>query len=152
LIHAWRIDRSIYRETAFTGEGAKLYGGRWNSQGVPVIYTAEHKSLAMLEVLVHLHKPRDYDLYMVSFDEALVQELAVHDLPQNWNVEPPPVDTQKVGDEWVARASSAVLSVPSAVVPEERNFILNPRHPDFEHIEISGWMPCHFDPHLLKGR
>jgi RES domain-containing protein len=139
----------MYRAKAFTGEGAKLYGGRWNSQGVPVVYTAEHKSLAMLEMLVHLHTARKYDLYMVSFDDSLMQELAVEDLPHHWNIEPPSLDTQKIGDNWVARASSAVLSVPSSVVPEERNYILNPHHPDFKRIEIGSWMPCQFDPRLL---
>jgi RES domain-containing protein len=152
LIHAWRIDRSIYRTTAFTGEGAKLYGGRWNSQGVPVVYTAEHKSLAMLEILVHLHKARNYDLYLVSFDDSLVQELALKDLPMNWNIEPPAINTQKIGDDWVASSRSAVLSVPSVVVPEERNYILNPRHPDFTLIEIGNWMPCNFDPRLPASR
>ncbi len=76
LIESWRIDRKLYRATAFTGEGARLYGGRWNSQGVSVVYTAEHRSLAMLEILVHLRKPKDYELYSVKFDESLVQELA----------------------------------------------------------------------------
>jgi RES domain-containing protein len=152
LIEAWRIDRKSYRATAFTGEGARLYGGRWNSAGVPVIYTAEHKSLAMLEILVHLRKVKDYELYSVKFDESLVQELAIQNLPANWDVEPPTSDTQELGDSWVMSASSAVLSVPSVVVPEEQNYILNPRHPDFKHIRIEGPFPCFFDPRLLGDR
>lgn len=152
MIEAWRIDRKSYRATAFTGEGARLYGGRWNSAGVPVIYTAEHKSLAMLEILVHLRKVKDYELYSVKFDESLVQELAVQNLPANWDVEPPTSDTQELGDSWVMSASSAVLSVPSVVVPEERNYILNPRHPDFKRIRIEGPFPCFFDPRLLGDR
>jgi RES domain-containing protein len=149
LIEAWRIDRKIYRATAFTGEGARVYGGRWNSQGVSVVYTAEDRSLAMLEILVHLRRPRDYILYSVKFDESLVQELAARNLPRNWDVEPPTADTQEIGDNWVMSASSVVLSVPSAVVAEERNYILNPRHPDFKHIKIDGPFPCYFDPRLL---
>ena len=152
MIEAWRIDRNIYRATAFTGEGARVYGGRWNSQGVSVVYTAEHRSLAMLEILVHLRRPRDYELYSVKFDESLVQELAGRNLPRNWDVEPPTGDTQEIGDNWVMSASSAVLSVPSAVVPEERNYILNPRHPDFKHIKIDGPFPCYFDPRLLREK
>lgn len=152
MIEAWRIDRKSYRATAFTGEGARLYGGRWNSAGVPVIYTAEHKSLAMLEILVHLRKVKDYELYSVKFDESLVQELAIQNLPANWDVEPPTSDTQELGDSWVMSASSAVLSVPSVVVPEEQNYILNPRHPDFKHIRIEGPFPCFFDPRLLGDR
>jgi RES domain-containing protein len=150
LIEAWRIDRKIHRATAFTGEGARLYGARWNSEGVSVVYTAEHRSLAMLEVLVHLRKPKDYELYSVKFDESFVQELATDSLPPNWDAEPPTIDTQGIGDNWVMSASSAVLSVPSAVVPEERNYILNPRHADFMHIQIDGPFSCYFDPRLLR--
>lgn len=149
MIEAWRIDRTIYRKTAFTGEGARLYGGRWNSQGVSVVYAAENRSLAMLEILVHMTKPKGYELYSVKFGESLVQELADENLPRNWDVEPPTTDTQEIGDSWVTIASSAVLSVPSAVVPEERNYVLNPRHPDFRQIKIDGPFPCHFDPRLL---
>ena len=152
MIESWRIDRKLYRATAFTGEGARLYGGRWNSQGVSVVYTAEHRSLAMLEILVHLRKPKDYELYSVKFDESLVQELAAQNLPRNWDVEPPTSDTQEIGDNWVMSASSAVLSVPSAVVPEERNYILNPRHPDFKQFQIDGPFPCYFDPRLLGAK
>ena len=119
MIEAWRIDRKIYRETAFTGEGARLYGGRWNSEGISVVYTAEHRSLAMLEVLVHLRKPKYYELYSVKFDESFVQELATNNLPPNWDAEPPTSDTQAIGDNWVMSASSPVLSVPSAVAPED---------------------------------
>ncbi len=115
-----------------------------------MVYTAEHRSLAMLEVLVHLRKPKDYELYSVKFDESFVQELATANLPTNWDTEPPTSDTQGIGDNWVMSASSAVLSVPSAVVPEERNYILNPRHPDFMHIHIDGPFPCYFDPRLLS--
>jgi RES domain-containing protein len=149
LIEAWRIDRSIYRATAFTGEGARLYGGRWNSQDVSVVYVAEHRSLAMLELLVHMRKPKDYELYSVKFDESLVQELAAENLPSNWDVEPPTTETQEIGDNWVLSATSAVLSVPSAVVPEERNYLLNPRHADFGQIKIDSPVPCYFDPRLL---
>lgn len=152
MIEAWRIDRKIYRSTAFTAEGARLYGGRWNSQGVSVVYTAEHRSLAMLEMLVHLRSPKGYDLYSVKFDESLVQELSARNLPRNWDVEPPTSDTREIGDNWVVLASSAVLSVPSAVVPEERNYMLNPRHPDFKHIKIEEPSPCHFDPRLLADK
>lgn len=138
--------------TALTGEGARLYGGRWNSQGVSMVYTAEHRSLAMLEILVHLRKPRDYELYSVKFDESLVQELAGQNVPQNWDIEPPSSDTQEIGDNWAMGVSSAVLSVPSAVVPKERNYILNPRHPDFKQIQIDGPFSCYFDPRLLEAK
>lgn len=149
MIEAWRIERAIYRATAFTGEGARLYGGRWNSQGISLVYAAENRSLAMLEILVHMRKPKGYELYSVQFDESLVRELRDENLPQNWDVEPPTTDTQEIGDNWVMNASSAVLSVPSAVVHEERNYILNPRHPDFKQIKVDGPFPCSFDPRLL---
>lgn len=152
MIETWRIDREIYRATTFSGEGARLYGSRWNSKGVSVVYTAEHRSLAMLEILVHLRKPKDYELYSVKFDESLVQELGAQNLPRNWDVEPPTSDTQDLGDNWVMSASSAVLSVPSAVVPEERNYILNPRHPDFNLVQVAGSFPGYFDPRLRRDK
>ena len=114
-----------------------------------MVYVAEHRSLAMLELLVHMRKPKDYELYSVKFDESLVRELAAKTLPPNWDVEPPTTETQEIGDNWVLSATSAVLSVPSAVVPEERNYLLNPRHFDFGQIKIDGPIPCYFDPRLL---
>jgi len=150
-LEAWRIVKARYAGGAFSGEGARLYGGRWNSPGVPVVYTAQHQSLAVLEVLVGLEDasvlPR-FVLFRIEFDERLVETLADADLPRDWRANPPPRATQRLGDAWAAEARSAVLNVPSAVVPAERVYLLNPRHPDFGAIAIEGPYPYAFDPRL----
>ena len=148
---AWRIVKARYAESAFSGEGARLYGGRWNSPGVPVVYAAQHQSLAVLEVLVGLEDasllPR-FVLFKVEFENGLVETLADAALPRAWRANPPPRSTQRLGDAWAAEARSAVLSVPSAVVPAERVYLLNPRHPNFGALAIEGPYPYAFDPRL----
>lgn len=124
---------------AFTGEGARQYGGRWNSPGLPVIYTAEHASLAVLEVLVHLGAAellQHYVLFRVEFDEGVVERVDEADLPRDWRSYPAPLSLRAVGDRWAAEARSAVLSLPSSVVPIERLFLLNPQHQQFAAIRI----------------
>ena len=148
---AWRLTKTKYLPAAWDGEGAKKAGGRWNDAGVPVVYASGSLSLALVEVLVHL--PADilsaYSAVRVEFDESLVTSVAPGQLPGNWKDSPPPPSTQAIGAEWVASGRSAVLRVPSVVVPGEFNFILNPAHPDFARIGIGAPMPFPFDPRLL---
>ena len=151
-VSAWRIVKTKYLREAFDGEGARLYGGRWNSPGNRVIYTAEHASLAVLEVLVHLESSTplvSYSLVQVQFEESLIEELNVDRLPLDWRKSPPPVDVQSIGDRWIDEMRSVVLKVPSAVLPIESVYILNPRHPEFESIRISAAVPFSFDKRLL---
>jgi len=115
-----------------------------------MVYTAGSRSLAILEILAHLTKsaPLDnYVLYRVECDDALVQIL--NDLPPGWNAEPPSVASQSIGDAWVRSATHPVLSVPSAIVPEERNYLLNPTHPDYSRIVIGRAVAYRIDPRLL---
>ena len=155
MIQAWRITKTTDRRKAFSGEGARLYGGRWNSKGIPVVYAAATRSLAMLEILVHIRNaqqtvtPIPYMLFPASFDERLLEELPSSSLPTDWDLEPPPDSTKSIGDAWVSAASNPVLSVPSVLVPEERNYILNPGHKLFAHIQFGSPVPCKFDPRLL---
>jgi len=149
-MEAWRITRARKQADAFSGEGARLFGGRWNSPGIRLIYTAGSRSLAILEVLAHLAKSaplNNYVLYRVECDDSLVQIL--RDLPLGWNSEPPTPASQSVGDAWVRSATHPVLSVPSAIVPEERNYLLNPAHPDFRRIVIERPAAYRIDPRLL---
>ena len=148
----WRIVKTKYLKGAFDGEGARLYGGRWNSPGKRVVYTAEHASLAILEVLVHLESSTPlpgYSLVQVAFEESLVQELEVEGLPPNWRASPPPVEVQSIGDQWIDEGRSAVLMVPSAILPIEAVYLFNPQHPDFNKIKISTPLPFSFDKRLL---
>jgi RES domain-containing protein len=148
---AWRITKQRHARTAFSGEGARLYGGRWNSPGVPLVYVAQSQSLAILEVLVHLDAPALLEKYVfleVDFDASLVIDLDRSPLPKNWQSDPVPDAIQAIGDRWVSSGNSAVLRVPSVLVPEESNFLLNPRHPDFGKIGISRPHAFRFDPRL----
>lgn len=158
MIEAYRISKESDSAKAFSGQGAKDWGGRWNSRGVAVVYTAAHRSLSILEVLVHLRGgagvgrttiSAPFCVYAVSFDEALLEELPIASLPAGWNSEPPTAASQSLGDAWVLAANSTVLAVPSAIVPEERNYVLNPSHPRFPEVQIGAPVVCSVDPRLL---
>jgi hypothetical protein len=104
-----------------------------------VVYTAQSQSLAVLEVLVHLDSPellKKYLLFEVVIDSSCVRELDLSNLPRNWKANPAPARVQAMGDDWVAGGNSAVLRVPSTLVPGESTFLLNPRHPDFRKLRI----------------
>jgi RES domain-containing protein len=149
---AWRIVKTKYLEEAFDGEGAKLYGGRWNSPGNRIVYAAEHASLAVLEVLVHLESRSplpSYSLVSVEFDEGLVEEFDLEKLPVNWRSSPPPLQVQSIGDRWLDERRSVALKVPSVILPIESIYLLNPQHPDFERIRISSPIPFSFDKRIL---
>ena len=148
---AWRIVKERHAATAFDGEGAWLFGGRWNSRGTRVIYASGTKALATLESLVHLNPPVAFKYAAISleFDEALVEVVGISSLPSDWTGEPPPPSTKAIGDQWVRERRSAVLELPSVIVPSESNYLLNPAHPDFKHISIGKSEPFVFDPRLL---
>jgi RES domain-containing protein len=153
-ITAWRIFKRKHRASAFTGEGARRFGGRWNSKGVAVIYTSESVSLAVLEILVHLEMPQMLDAYLiapVTFEENLLKGVPVGRLPANWKKEPGPVALQTIGDDWLASGASAVLQVPSVIIPSEFNYLLNPSHKDFRHCIWGKPRPFEFDPRLVKS-
>ena len=151
---AWRIIKAKHAATAFSGKGAADYGGRWNSRGVAVVYVSLTKSLAVLESPVHLNPPGRFKFvaFRLQFDDALVEKFPLKKLPADWRVEPPPPSAQQIGDLWVGEMRSAVLALPSAIIPSEPNFLLNPVHPDFKKISIGKPEPFAFDPRLLIRR
>jgi RES domain-containing protein len=151
----WRIVKSRYASTAFDGEGARLYGGRWNSPGTRMVYTSSTVSLAVLEVLVHLQEASilsSYSLISASFNDVFVEHVDRSTLPDGWRTYPAPSELQHIGDEWVRSRSSAVLEVPSVIVERESNYLLNPTHPDFSSVIIGEPEPFTFDERLLAGR
>jgi RES domain-containing protein len=155
MLTAWRIARRSHAKAAFTGEGARLYGGRWNSSGTRIIYTAQSQALAVLEMLVHLDSPlllRSYVLFEVQIDPKLVTNISRSSLPRNWRRDPIPREAQQVGDAWVKSARSAVLAVPSVLVPDELNYLLNPLHADFAKLKIGRAQPYEFDARLIHKR
>jgi RES domain-containing protein len=147
----WRIVRDRRAADAFIGEGSKVYGGRWNSPGSAVIYASQYKSLAALETLVHLDPIplAIFKAFSFEFPDSLIEALSVADLPKDWRAEPVPHATQQLGDTWLAEARSAVLAVPSVIVPEELNYLLNPAHADFPKITVRKPQDFVFDPRLL---
>lgn len=150
---AWRIVVQSEASRAFSGEGARRYGGRWNSRNVRVIYASEHQSTAALEVFVH-NKPFDpdekYKAFRLEWPDRLTERFPAKNLPANWRVFPPPVEIKEIGDRWVRERRSAVLAVPSVISPAETNFLLNPEHPDFKHIRIASPIDFEFDSRLLN--
>lgn len=151
-MRVWRICRKAY--LAFDGEGARLYGGRWNPVGLPVIYTAGSLSLAALEYFVNIPSdliPDDLVKIPVVLPDALkLDRVNAADLPGDWYIHPAPVLLQRIGADWLKAASTAVLAVPSAIVPEETNYLLNPAHKDFKRIKIHTPEPFGFDARMWK--
>jgi RES domain-containing protein len=150
---AWRILKSKYAAYPFDGEGARLYGGRWTSPGRPAVYAADSAALAALEVLVHLQSAAalsHYVLVSVEFPASQVVALGVEDLPPTWRSAPAPPALRALGDAWLADGRSAVLQVPSAVVSPGSNYLLNPRHPEFETFKLGRVAPFEFDPRLAS--
>jgi RES domain-containing protein len=150
-ITAWRIVEARYAAGAFGGEGSRRFGGRWNSEGTAVVYTAGSQALAVLEMLVHLVEDdflSPYRLIPVTFDERIVSEIELRSLPRGWRRRSTPRAVRAIGDKWVASGTSAVLRVPSVLVPDESNYVLNVRHPDFAKVTIGRPQPYRFDPRL----
>lgn len=149
---AWRVTPAKHVATAFSGEGARQYGGRWNSVGTAVVYCSAHLSLAILETLVHIDQSllgRRYVYFRTEIPDVLaVQNLTPNQLPLNWQEEPAPLSLADIGDNWVRQGKTAILVVPSAVLPQENNIILNPNHLDFASVQIGTPESLILDPRL----
>ncbi len=149
-ITSYRLVKEKHARRAFDGEGARLYGGRWNSQGGSVVYTSDSLALCCLEIFVNLPSYdllKDFVYIKLSFDEKLVQDV---DLRDGWNDRPVSKVSQRIGDRWIQEQGSAVLRVPSVIIPEGNNYLINFNHQDSEKIEIGVPMPLDFDPRLKK--
>ena len=153
MVKAWRITKRKHARNAFTGEGAREFGGRWNHPGTTIVYTAQSQSLAALEMLVHLDSSELLEKYVligVEFDPSLIRLVELSALPRHWRSDPPPPEVRSVGDDWVLALSSAVLQVPSTLVPGENNFILNPEQQDFARLRFGKPLAFRFDPRLAR--
>jgi RES domain-containing protein len=151
LITAVRICRDIHANTALNGEGAKRFGGRWNSPGRPVVYLAGSAALAILEIAVHTG-PDGLKLPFVVIDVECSStdavDLPAHQLPADWPDESTLQQTRQIGDTWLASKRSLLLRVPSAVVPREFNYLLNPLHPRFTEIRVGKPHSIAIDPRI----
>ncbi|MDF7824320.1 RES family NAD+ phosphorylase [Pontiellaceae bacterium B12227] len=152
MLTAWRLVHRNYLASAFSGEGARLAGGRWNSEGFPVVYTAGSLSLAILEIIVHLEFKETLKLYKavpVHFSESLMEAIDPASLPADWNKPIPHPASQLTGNHWIRSGSSVVLQVPSAIVPLESNFLINPSHPELQRLEIGEPMDLPLDLRMV---
>lgn len=155
IVTAWRITKRKHARNAFIGEGAREFGGRWNNQGSAIVYTAQSQSLAALEILVHLDSSELLEKYVligVEFDQSLIRPVEPAALPRRWRSDPPPPEVRSVGDDWILAGTSAVLQVPSALVPGENNFLLNPEHRDFSRLRFGKPLAFRFDPRLASNK
>lgn len=133
-IDAYRLVKTKWASSAFDGEGAKRYGGRWNSRGKACVYLSASESLAVLEILVHLNDTQQmnhYTLLQLSIKQTDILYLPEENMPDNWKEFPAPADTAELGDAWLRGTPSLALAVPSVIVPREWNYILNPAHDKF---------------------
>jgi RES domain-containing protein len=147
----WRLSAARHAGTAFSGEGAKRYGGRWSPAGLPVVYAAESRSLALIEVLAGTDDAArlfGQQWVLLSAEVPGNSMEKPKRVPDTWRRFPHSAETQAFGAEWVRSGRSVALRVPSAVVPGEFNFLLNPAHPDFERVKIGKPDPFSFDPRL----
>ena len=154
MIEAFRIVTKHLALSAFDGEGARKYGARWNSPGTRMIYTASARSLAILEILAHIEDEAtlssSFCSIRVEFPDELVSSLDTEQLPKGWDSSPALAATPIIGDNWAKAGESPILAVPSAIVPEETNYLLNPDHSDFGKITIDEPIPIGIDPRLTR--
>jgi RES domain-containing protein len=150
----WRIARRPYALERL-GTGAHLDGGRWNHPGTGVIYTSRTIAIAALEKFVHVAGivPNDLVLVRVELpDEYSAEEPALADLPGDWNLVPPGPGSMDFGGAWARDNRSLILYVPSVLVPEERNAILNPNHPEFTQVRMRIERNFHYDRRMYLPR
>jgi RES domain-containing protein len=137
-----------------SGKGASIYGGRWNSKGKALLYTSDSRALCITEVAVHIPLgivPVDYSLGVIEIpDASMIQAIELDQLPSDWKSFPHSASTQTIGDEFIRGNKMLILKVPSAVVPGEFNYLINPAHPEFPTISLLRCEPFIFDERLFK--
>ncbi len=135
-----------------SGMGAKLYGGRWNSEGKAMLYTASSRALAILEVLVHLQPlivPDNFCLTEIEVPDVKVATVDIDLLPDNWQDVDPPLVLRDFGNAFLKKQEHLLMRVPSSIVPDEYNYLLNPLHPDADKVKLIKRLPFRFDQRLL---
>jgi len=151
-VEAFRITKTRFVSSAFDGEGARLYGGRWNSKGTRMVYLAGSLSGATLELLLHTDDYSTitglYSYIPVSIPESCIQTIDEAALPKGWDATTPIAATQMLGDSWIASLSSSIIKIPSAITTGEYNFLGNPVHPDFARLNIGFPKEFKLDPRI----
>lgn len=154
MSRVYRLLRHAFAASPLDGEGSYRFGGRWSSPGTRLVYTAGNLSLAMLEYLVHLDPGNWPDDMMLAVAEVPGELSCIHlrleDLPANWNEYPAPANLANIGDIFAHEAKSSVLTIPSVLAPTERNWMINPLHPEFHKVKLISIEPFQYDPRLRK--
>ena len=154
-MQAFRIAKKRHVLTAFSGDGARMFGGRWNRPGVPMVYAAQTRALAALESLAHYagaERRIAFVTFAIEVPDALVLRLGTGDLPADWRQEEPGSATQDLGSAWQLGGRSVALLVPSALIPQEFCLLLNPEHADTRKVMVSYPEPFEFDDRLTSRR
>ncbi|MEM1319132.1 MAG: RES domain-containing protein [Bacteroidota bacterium] len=150
----YRIAKATYCED-ISGTGAKIYGGKWTPKGMTALYTSETRSLSTLELLVHT----DYDLTppkfkLLSIELPLntedIKVIALEDLPKNWKNAPPPVELKNLGKQYLIEENNLAIKVPSVIIPEEYNVVINPMHQSFKDVQIKRMTNYEIDIRLIN--
>lgn len=150
-MRAYRIVKERHVLSAFSGEGARAYGGRWNRPGTPMVYAAQTRALAALESLAHFGgAERDiaFVIFELEIPDAAAEKLPAQALPADWRREEPAASTQDLGSRWQASGRSVALVVPSVLIPQESCVLLNPEHPDTRKVIVGYPEPFAFDSRL----
>ena len=151
-MRVWRIATASHRQ--FDGAGPRRHGSRWTPKGQAAVYASATLSLAALERFVHTDPDLDApDLVAISIDiptGVVIHSLDPSDLPADWREYPAPDALARIGDSWLREATTGILAVPSAVIPHERNYLLNPAHSDVARLVIGRSEPFGFDPRMWK--
>jgi RES domain-containing protein len=152
-VQAFRIAKNRYLRD-LSGTGAMLYGGRWNQKNIPIIYVAENRALATVEYLVHIPLsiiPKNLSIACFEIpDDIIPEEVSIAMLPKNWRDYPAPVKLADLGSEWALAKRSLLLRVPSVVVADQFNLLINPNHPEITRVTISRIEKYTFNKRLLR--
>lgn len=150
-MQAFRIVKRWHAPDAFTGEGARIHGGRWNRVGTPMVYAAQSRALAALESLAHFagaERRIAFVIYAIEIPDALVLRIDPRSLPGGWRADEPAAITQDLGTAWQREGHSVALAVPSVLIPEETCVLLNPEHADTDQVAVSYPVAFEFDERL----
>jgi RES domain-containing protein len=148
----YRLSKQIYIDD-LSGMGSERTGGRWNSKGIPVLYTSASRALAVVEIAVHVPFgiiPINYYMASILIPVESITTVNIIELPENWNKNPFIKFTQNIGDEFIKSNEHLVLQVPSATVVGDHNYLINPRHPYFKKVQVKSTWPFEFDIRLFK--
>lgn len=150
----YRLCRGKYKSD-ISGKGAEIAGGRWNSKGKRIVYTSESRALCTAEIAVHMPlgiTPKDYFVQSIKLPRCKIDEVQESMLPKDWRNFPHEITTKSIGDRFINDNKFLVLRVPSAVIQDEYNYLINPYHKLFSKVEICKVDPFRFDQRLFKKR